>query len=147
MSGANLSIDNALHGIGELLRDRISPEIGDPFAAQMARLSCMLLTICANAVDDAAELRVAENAAIRAVLGEAAAFAAQPLSGQLAQAAASADPGLKISVLDAECHRLRCLLVEAQAVLEQSGDAAATALGQKIWRLLEDIEAKRAPRE
>ncbi len=141
-----LTIDNALHGVHDLLRDRISPEIGDPFAAQMARLSCLLLRACANGVDDAAELRVEENAAIRHVLGETAAFVGEPLSGSLREAAASGDPGLKISALDGENHRLRVVLVEAQTALEASGNAAARALDQKIWRLLEAVEAKRAPR-
>jgi hypothetical protein len=107
----------------------------------------MLLTICANGVDDAAELRVAENAAIRLHLGEAAALLAEPLAGELQQAAHSADPGLKISVLDRENHRLRCLLVDAQAALERAGQPAAQAMVQRIWRLLESIEMKRAPRE
>ena len=147
MSGKNLTIDNALHGIGELLRERISPEIGDPFAVQMARLSCMLLTICANGVDDAAALRVEEDASIRKVLGEAAALVGEPLAASLAQAAGSSDPGLKLSVLDDENHRLRCLLVEAQGTLETLEGLSARALDQKIWRLLEAIETKRAPRE
>jgi len=147
MSATNLTIDNALHGIHELLRDRISPAVTDPFAAQMARLSCMLLNIAANGVDDAVELRVDENAAIRAHLGEAAALVAEPLAGELAQAAGSVDPGLKISVLDAENHRLRCLLVAAQAALEGSANPAARALNQQIWCSLEASEMKRAPRE
>jgi len=147
MNNRNLTLDNALHGIRELLADRISPEIADPFAAQMARLSCILLKISANAVDDAAELRVEENAAIRAILGEAAALVDQPLADQLCNAAGSTDPGLKLSVLDGENHRLRFLLVEAQEALEALSDNVAQALDQRIWRLLEDIEAKRAPRE
>ena len=107
----------------------------------------MLLKISANAVDDAAELRVEENAAIRAILGEAAALVDQPLADQLCNAAGSTDPGLKLSVLDGENHRLRFLLVEAQEALEALSDNVAQALDQRIWRLLEDIEAKRAPRE
>lgn len=143
----NLTIDNALHGVRELLQERIAPEIGDPFAAQMARLSCLLLKICANWVDDAAELRVEENASIRAILSEAAALADEPLAARLTEAAASADPGLKVTVLDGENQRLRCQLVETQAWLESRPDAAALALNQRIWRHLAQTEAKRAPRE
>jgi hypothetical protein len=143
----NLTLDNALRGVEELLRDRISPAIGDPFAAQMARLSCMLLHICANGVEDAAELRVEENAAIRRLLREAAELVPAPLASRLHEAAASADPGLKISVLDDENQRLRVLLVSAQTILETSKDGAALTLDQRIWQLLEVAEAKRAPRE
>ncbi len=147
MSAMNLTIDNALHGVRELLADQIAPEVGDPFAAQMARLSCLLLKISANWVDDAAEIRVEENAAIRAVLGEAAILINGPLVTRLTEAGRSADPGLKVTVLDGENHRLRCLLVEAQTALEISNNKAARAMDQHIWRLLETIEAKRAPRE
>lgn len=143
----NLTIDNALHGIEQLLRERIAPEIGDPFAAQMARLSCVLLRICANAVDDAAEVRVQENAAIRAILGDAAGLMEGEIAARLEDAARSSDPGLKLSVLDVENHRLRGLLVEAQSVPETSNDPALQALGQSAWRLFEVIEARRAPSE
>jgi hypothetical protein len=143
----NLTFDTALRGVEELLRDRISPAVGDPFAAQMARLSGILLRICANGVDEAAELRVEENAAIRTILGEAADLVPASLASRLQEAAASADPGLKISVLDAENHRLRVLLVSAQTALENSKDGAALSLDQRIWQFLEAAEAKRAPRE
>ncbi|MEY4160311.1 MAG: hypothetical protein RLZZ136_932 [Pseudomonadota bacterium] len=143
----NLTIENALHGIDELLRDRIGPAISDPFAAQMARLSGLLLRICANGVDDATELRVTENAAIRALLGAAAPLLNVPLASQMQAASISADPGLKVSVLDAENHRLRGLLVIAQIELESLGSEAAKALDQRIWRQLEAIEDSRAPRE
>lgn len=143
----NLTIDNALHGIGELLRDRINPAIGDPFAAQMARLSCLLLKICANWVDDAAELRILENAAIRALLADSAPLVGEPLAARLTQAALSLDPGFKLSVLDEENDRLRRLLVEAQACLEVTGGDAAQALDRRVWRFLEQAELARAPRE
>lgn len=142
-----LSIGNALHGLEEFLRDRIAPAIEDTYVSPMARLSAMVLRLCANGVDDAAELRVEENAAIRAILGEAAALLRAPFARELQSAATSNDPGLKISVLDAENHRLRVLLVTVQAALEDSTVAAAKALDQRIWQLLESAEAKRAPRE
>ncbi len=147
MSGQALTIDNALHGIRELLGDRISPEVGDPFAAQMVRLAGLLLKISANAVDDAAEVRVEENRAIRSILGEAADLVRPGLAERLVRTAGSIDPGLKVSVLDEENHRLRCLLVEAQAALEDIQSTAAQELDRRIWRLLESVEQTRAPRE
>lgn len=147
MSRQNLTISNALHGLEEFLRDKIAPAISDPYVAPMARLSALLLHICANGVDDAAELRVHENAAIRTLLGEAAAMVPATLKGQLQDSASSDDPGLKISILDTENHRLRVLLVATQSALEEITIPAANALNQRIWQLLESIEAKRAPRE
>ena len=147
MNATNLTLDNALHGIHELLQERIGPEVGDPFAAQMARLSGMLLKICANAVDDAAELRVLENAAIRALLGEISGELGGAISARLSATAGSADPGLKLSVLDTENDRLRNLLVEAHAALEAGCGDAVRRLDQQVWKLLEQIEDRRAPRE
>ena len=147
MSVQSLTIDNALHGIEELLRHRISPEIGDPFAAQMARLSCLLLRICANGVDGAAELRVNENAAIRAILAQAAGLVPPSQGAEWQAAAQSADPGLKLSALDAENNRLRQLLAAAHAAVEDIATPAARALDQHIWQFLEAAEASRAPGE
>ncbi len=143
----NFNIPCAVKGVGALLRDRILPEIGDNYAANMARMATSVLNISANWADNAAALRVAENAAIRALLGEAAGLAQGDLSDRLAEAAKSADPGLRVSELDAESHRLRLLLVESQAVLELRDDAAAREMDQRIWRLLEEIEMSRAPVE
>ena len=139
----NFNIPSAVKGVGELLRTRILPEIGDNYTANMARMATAVLNISANWADNAAGLRVAENAAIRALLGEAAGL----VGGGLAEAAQSADPGLRVSELDAENHRLRLLLVEAQASIELRDNAPARALDQRIWRLLEQIEMARAPVE
>ncbi len=140
-----LSADNAILGAAELLRDRIGPQIADGYAAQMARLSAGLLTICANGYDDAAELRVNQNAELRALLGTLAGHVGLDLTARLREAVQSADPGLKISVLDAETHRLRLLLVEAQCEIEKH--ESASALDQQIWQVLEAHEMARAPRE
>ena len=143
----NFTIPSAVKGVGELLKGRILPEIGDNYAANMARMAASVLSISANWADNAAALRVAENAAIRSLLGEAAGLLGGDLAGWLAEAAKSADPGLRVSELDAENHRLRLLLVEVQAVLELWDDAGARAMDQRIWRLLEEIEMSRAPVE
>ncbi len=143
----NFTIPSAVKGVAELLRDRITPEVGDNYMANMARMATSVLNISANWADDAAALRVEENAAIRALLGECAGIAERDLATRLGEAARSADPGLRISELDRENHRLRVLLVEAQAWLEVQDGDAARAMDQRIWRLLVEIEMTRAPRE
>ena len=143
----NFTVPSAVKGVGALLRDRITPEIGDNYAANMARMATSVLNISANWADNAAALRVAENAAIRSLLGEAAGLVQGELAGRLADAALSVDPGLRVSELDGENHRLRLLLVEAQAVLELREDDTARAMDQRIWRLLDEIEVSRAPVE
>jgi hypothetical protein len=143
----NLTVESALHGVRELMRDQVGPAVGDDYAAQMTRLAGRLLNICANWVDDAAALRVEENASIRSTLGEAASHVDGALTLALTEAANSADPGLRISALDLENHRLRTLLVRAQAQLELRQGSAVRAMDQRIWRLLEVVEERRAPRE
>ena len=123
-----LTVEAALRRIGDLLRDDVAPDLQTPFLGQSVRMAGNVLTICANWVDDAAAIRVAENAKIRAVLGLSAA----------------SDPGLRISQLDGENHRLRLLLIDAHAAVEAAGDAARNAA---IWALLEEIELARAQRE
>ena len=123
-----LTIESALRRIGDLLREDIAPDLRTPFLGQSVRMAGSVLTICANWVDDAAAIRVEENAAIREALGLLPA----------------PDPGLRISQLDAENHRLRLLLIAAHGAAEEAGDAARNAA---IWRLLEEIEMKRAQRE
>ena len=136
----NLTLETSLHGISRALTERIVPALTDPFAAEAARLAKILLTISANAVDDAAAIRVAENARLRALFGAAAGAVEPALAADLAAAAASQDPGLRISELDAENGRLRALLVRLHAAAE------GQALERQIWAMLADFEAARAPR-
>lgn len=140
-----LSIEASLRAAADALRDRIAPALDDPFAIEAARLAGQLLAIAANAVDDAAALRVAENAAIRALFADAVSDDAG-LSNRLAAAAAAHDPGLRLSELDAENARLRLLLVDLHVHVETRADEAARATDARIWRLLKAIEANRAPR-
>lgn len=142
-----LSIEAAVRGVADALREKVAPTLTDSFATEVTRLSINLLTIMANAADDAVALRVEENARVRALLGDGAAVVGDTvLAARLAQAAASPDPGLRISELDRETDRLRRLLVDMQVGLEAQDDAACRALNQRIWSLLRAIEASRAPR-
>jgi hypothetical protein len=131
-----LTADKVLEGVADALRDQIAPELTDAFAADAARMAASLITIIGRAGDDAAAIRVAENARIRELLGE----------GGRMDAAASVDPGLRISELDAENGRLRALLVEMHARVELDDSPEARALDQAIWRALRDFEMARAPR-
>ena len=139
-----LTIEATLRRIGDLLREDIAPDLQTPFLGQSVRMAGGMLNICANWVDDAAAVRADENAAIRAMLGHAAVALDGELADRLRSAAVSSDPGIRISQLDAENHRLRCLLVEAHAAVE---DAGLSLLDAAIWKLLEEIELTRAQRE
>ena len=142
----NLTLETVLHGVAATLRDRVTPAVGDSFAAEMSRLAAMLVTIAANGVEDAAAARVWENAALRDLFADAPIGLDPALRTRLIEAARSVDPGLKISELDRENDRLRKLLVELQAEVEVDESAAAQALNTRIWSLLRAAEERRAPR-
>ena len=142
----NLTLETALHGIAATLRDRITPALDDPFAIESARLATMLLTVAANGVDDLAAIRVWENGAIRTLFAELGDAVATPLSATLTEAAGSSDPGLRISELDRENGRLRALLVQLHAAIEDQPGDKARARERRIWGLLREIETARAPR-
>ena len=138
-----LTIETAMRGVADMLRDRIAPAVDDKFAGETARLAGMLLRINADWVDDAAAIRAAENAALRALFADAAgAVSDASLAARLGEAAGSVDAGLRISELDCEGNRLRALLVELHAHVENHN----IAFGQRIWSLLETLETARAPR-
>lgn len=125
-----------LEGVIDALRDQVAPQLTDAFAADAARMAQSLIAIVGRAGDDAVAIRVAENARIRELLGQ----------GGLSEVAASRDPGLRISELDAENGRLRALLVDLHAQIEREEGAESRELDQVIWRALRDFEMARAPR-
>lgn len=141
----NLSLQNVLYGVTSALQTRVAPVVHDQYAAQSLRIAGLLATISANGLDNAVPLRVAENASLRALFGDAVQITHGDLSARLAEAAASKDPGLRISELDVENGRLRTLLVDLQATIEVLADAASRALDDRIWALLQEIETSRAP--
>lgn len=135
-----------LEGVADALREQFSPQLADSFASEAARMAQSLIAIVGRAGDDAAAIRVEENARMRAIFADAAGLAEGDLAAWLSEAAQSSDPGLRISELDAETGRLRVLLVELHAWLEQQESSAARRLDQLIWRAMRDFEMARAPR-
>jgi hypothetical protein len=143
----SMPIDTTLHRIADVYREQIMPVLDDGFAIETARLGGMLLTLSANAVDDAAALRVDENADMRALFAQARDVVADAaLAASLAEATESRDPGLRVSELDAENDRLRRLLVSTHAQVELQDDDAARETARQIWRMLAAFETRRAPR-
>ena len=142
-----LTIETALRGVADMLRMRIAPAIDDKFAGETARLAELLLMLNAGWVDDAAAIRVAENARIRALFADAGAMIADAgLATRIANAAVLRDPGLKISELDAESNRLRTLLAKLHAHVDETDSTSARDFSGRIWRALADFETARAPR-
>jgi hypothetical protein len=143
-----LTEKTVLAGVSDALRDLVMPNVADGYTREAVRLAQQLVQQLARGIDDAAERRVEENRAIRVLLTQGAENCTAPeLAARLAQGAASADPGLKLSVLDAETARLRAQLVELQEWLETQDSVETQALSARIWRELRLFEQARAPRD
>ena len=142
-----LSPEMCLRGVLDTLQNRITPALTDSFAAETARLAGLVLTITTNGIDDAAAIRIAENAAMRALFRDAAGVVADAgLAGKLAAAGRAETSGYKLSELDRDNSQLRSLLVELHVAVEDQPGENARAAGSRIWRMLRDFEAARAPR-
>lgn len=141
-----LTTPTLLEGVADALRDQIAPQVKDDFAGQAVRMAQSLLRIVARSSDDAAHMRITENAAIRALLGQGAELVQDPAFAQrLAAAAGSVETGYRISELDAESGRLRILMIELHAWLEEQQDEACCALDRAIWATMAEAEQARIP--
>lgn len=142
-----LTTQSLLEGLAEALDERIRPMIADPFTADATRMAASVVRIAARAHDDAAAIRVEENARIRGLLARGAELVDDARLGErLAGAAATIDPGYRISELDRANADLRQALIALHAWLEDHRTLAAAELDVDIWRALRDFETARAPR-
>ncbi len=106
------------------------PQLDTSYAQGAVAVHALLLRFAAREYERGAEIRVAENESIRAVLAELAPLGAAPREESLA-----------ISALDAVNAELRRLLIALHVHAEETGDGAAQ---KRIWRLLKEMAARRA---
>ena len=96
-----------------------------------------LLALAGQEWDRSAERLVSENGALRDLFSEATDPVADAvLRERLAEAATSADPGLRVSALQQRNDELRALLIELHTFVEAQPGEAARALEQRIWQEL-----------
>ena len=138
-------VDLVLRKIAEKLFGEIGPALSDAYMRSNVEVAAGLLIAAAEDYDRAAAVRVEENRAIRKLFGGAASKIVEPaLRDRLVSAAASEDPSLLVSALDAENARLRALLIELHAYVETRSEDWARALCREVWRELEAGAARRA---
>ena len=142
-----LRLATIVERVEDILRGRILPLLDDDFAKNEIHLSASLLSMTRMAREDEVALKVDELDKLRDIFAQAAGVVEDAaLSERLRTAAGSALPGLTISALDAETGRLRALLVDLHAHVEEMAGDDARRIDREIWRLMRDVEAKRAPR-
>jgi hypothetical protein len=114
---------------------------GAAFAQGTIGLIGLMLSLSANEYDRGAEIRVAENADLRAVMGALASKVADAgLRARLDEAARSTDPSLRISALNEANYALRRLLTELQIDAESRHDGEAQT---RIWTVLKAMANRR----
>lgn len=139
-------VDVLLRGLVAKLMTEVAPALADRYVRSNVEMMAAMLAAAAEEFDRAAEVRVAENRALRALFADAAREpGAAALADRLAAEAAAADASLRIGDLNATNARLRALLVELHALVEgRRGEAWAERLERAIWGELEASAQRRA---
>lgn len=129
-------LDHLLLAIAGTVGGRIIPEMPEAsYALGDAKMVAGLAVLLAQEADRAADVLVRENAAIRALFGEAADMPT-PLTDRLTEAAQSADANLRLNTLEAGNAALKTLLIELHILAEDSAEDWAAPLNADIWTIL-----------
>ena len=135
--------------VGHLMGETV-PMIGRAYGhsayeqSNVGVLGMMLLAV-RHEHDRAAARRVEENRELRRLFASAsAARLASDLAKRLAAAAEAEDTDLTVSALEESNAKLRGLLVELHAAVEEIDSPAARTLEEEIWRELAASTRRRA---
>jgi hypothetical protein len=121
---------------GALMVD-VAPNVTPSYRQASVFANALLLTNIREELDRIAERRVDENRALRAIFAQAAPDVADAaLRARLAEAAASQEPSLRISALDASNAALRQLAIDLHAYVETQDAPAARRIEASLWREL-----------
>ncbi|MBI1330812.1 MAG: hypothetical protein GC166_13030 [Alphaproteobacteria bacterium] len=130
-------------GAGHLMAS-IAPLLPPGYDQGTAALTGIVLLLSAQEYDRAADIRVKENAEIRALLGELAGTTNDAkLKADIEAAARSTDPSLAISVLNEGNYALRRLLIDLHTHFDSREDDAARASAKRIWQAMKIFAARR----
>jgi hypothetical protein len=138
-------VDHTLQLIAASLMSEVAPKISDDYTQRNSMLTAMLLQIAAEEWDRAAARRVEENGALRRLFAEAAPeIEDRELRARLAAASEEAEESVRISDLNRSSDRLRGLLIELHAHLEQIDSETARRTEAAIWEELRASTERRA---
>lgn len=128
-------VDGMINSTAMRLMMHVFPNLPQGYSQGSANLTAMLLLFSAQQFDNAAELRVRENEALRKLLARA---------GDFANLEAVTPAGsVKISALNAENHALKRELIKLHTAVEEAKGEGAKALERDILAFLKDMAAKR----
>lgn len=125
-------------GIFELV-----PETRTPFGQAKAGMAGMLVMVMAQEADRLAYRLDLENHVVAEILKEAAPLLPADLRARALEAAAAVPADIRVSTLQSLNDRLRGLLIEVHAVVEESIDPEAPAMNVRIWDELRESTRRR----
>jgi len=138
-------VDVTLQMIASSLLTEIVPKISDDYTQRNSMLTAMLLQSAAEEWDRAAARRVEENRALRRLFEEAAGeIEDRDLRARLEAACREQDESLRITDLNRSNDRLRTLLIELHAHVEEIHTEAARRIEEAIWQELRISTERRA---
>ncbi|MGH7821758.1 MAG: hypothetical protein ACREQ9_18500, partial [Candidatus Binatia bacterium] len=115
--------DQVLRTLSAQLLVDVAPHVAVPYGRASAETMAVLLVQAAEEYDRAAEVRVEENRAMREIFRDAAARVTdEGLRRRLEDAAAGTEASLRVSALDEANDRLRRLLIELHAFVEERSE-------------------------
>lgn len=119
----------------------LSPLLPDSYAQGTASLIAFMMMLSAQEYGRAADIRVKENADMRALFAKAAPkLRDAELKSNLEEAARGNEASLEISVLDVENYKLRRLLIALHEHVDGANDVSAS---KEIWSLLKRMADRR----
>lgn len=131
------TMDHVLISMATTIGLRIIPEISETsYALGDAKMVGGLAVLLAQEVDRAADVLARENAAMRALFADAAALPVGDQSVRLAEAGASSDANLRVSVLEAGNAALKTLLIDLHTMVEEVDAEWARHVNRRIWAIL-----------
>ncbi len=127
------------HIMGEVV-----PLLPPGYAQGTAGLLGFMLLLSAQEYERGAEIRVRENAELRALFADCAGIVTDaPLRAELEAAARTRDDSLAISALNESNYALRRLLIALHAYVDGRGDAEARDAARRIWQAMKIFSARR----
>jgi hypothetical protein len=129
------------------LLSQIAPLLPTGYSQGTASLLAVLAMMAAQEYERGAEIRVAENADIRALFAELAPMLSDAtLKASLLSAAGNKDTTLTISALDTANYELRRLLIALQSHIEDRPEPEAREAERRIWNVLRASAERRLVR-
>ena len=136
--------DHILMGLAAHLGNAIAADLEGTYGGGSIGTIALTMQFAAQEYDRAADIRLNENNALRALFAEAAPYASGDLAEALHTASQEEDTSLRISALNETNATLKTLLIALQEAVENDDTPQAKDLNRRIWDMLAAFTEARA---